>query len=422
MPVKPLSILIVEDDAGARASLCNLIAMEFPKLLIRSADHGRSGLECYKQQPADMVVTDITMPVMDGISMAAEIKSLNAEVVIIALTSYSDCNVLLRSIEIGIDHYLLKPLVCEKLYAVLHKTTERITETSQRKKMAAALQKYRDELEIANEELELRVNERTAELQASVRDQESFSYSVSHDLRAPLRHINGFSAILVEEYAHYLPIEAMQYLDRITTASSKMGALIDHLLELSRVGRTEIKSCSVNLSELAHATLNMLRETESGRELELRIEENLTVLGDKALLRQLLQNLLGNAWKYSSAKPLTRIEFGFRAEASTFFIKDNGAGFDMAYKHKLFRAFERLHGAEFEGDGIGLSTAQRIINRHGGEIWAEGSVDHGATFYFTLPTCQAAHPFEDAGASAQIPPAAFPLEPEAIQPPDNEMS
>jgi signal transduction histidine kinase len=408
MPVEPLSILIVEDDADARTTLCNLIAMEFPELAIRFAVDGHSGLQCYQQQPADMVVTDLSMPVMDGISMAAGIKALNDEVVLIALTSYSDASFLLRSIEIGIDHYLLKPLVCEKLYAVLHKTIASKTESSRRKTMAAALHKYQADLEIANEQLEQRVNERTAELEALVRDQESFSYSVSHDLRAPLRHINGFSAILVEEYAHYLPIEARQYLDRITSASSRMGALIDHLLELSRVGRTEIKPGPVNLSELAHATLTMLRETESSRILEVRIEENLSVFGDPALLRQLLQNLLGNAWKYTSAKPLTRIEFGFLAEASVFFIKDNGAGFDMAYKHNLFRAFERLHGAEFEGNGIGLSTAQRIINRHGGEIWAEASVGQGATFYFTLPTCQAAHPFEDADLSVPIPPAAFP--------------
>jgi len=408
MPVKRLSILIVEDDADARASLCNLIAMEFPDLAIRFALDGHSGLECYQRHPADMVVTDISMPVMDGISMAAEMKSLNGDVVIIALTSYSDASSLLRSIEIGIDHYLLKPLVCEKLYAVLRKTIASRRERSQRQMMALALRKYQGDLEMANERLELRVNERTAELEALAKDQESFSYSVSHDLRAPLRHINGFSAILVEEYAHYLPIEARQYLDRITSASSKMGALIDHLLELSQVGRTETKPGPVNLSELAHATLTMLRETDPNRELELRVEENLTVFGDPALLRQLLQNLLGNAWKYTSAKPLTRIEFGFLAEASVFFIKDNGAGFDMAYKHNLFRAFERLHGAEFEGNGIGLSTAQRIIHRHGGEIWAEGSVGHGATFYFTLPTSQADHPFEDADASVQIPPAVFP--------------
>jgi len=383
---RSISILIVEDDAAARDSLCNLIALQYPAMRVHCADNGQSGLESFRRHAPDLVVTDISMPVMDGISMAAEIRALNRDVAITALTSYSDARFLLKSIEIGIDHYLVKPLVCEKLFAVIDKNIAIITETCRRKQAEIALLKSKEDLKMANELLEQRVAERTADLEASMREQESFSYSVSHDLRAPLRHINSFSAILIEEHSQNLAPEARNYLERIRSASNRMGSLIDHLLELSRVGRATMKPGPVNLSEMAQSILCMLQETEPKRKLELCIEEGITVLGDSALLRQLLENLLGNAWKYSSRKPSARIEFGrgCSANQSAFFVRDNGAGFDMAYKENLFGAFQRLHGAEYDGDGIGLTTAQGIVHRHGGQIWAEGSVDEGATFYFTL--------------------------------------
>jgi PAS domain S-box-containing protein len=255
------------------------------------------------------------------------------------------------------------------------------------KRMQDDLLKNQNDLRLANELLEQRVKERTADLEAAIRAQESFSYSVSHDLRAPLRHINSFSAMIVEEHAAALPSKARDYLERICAASSRMGALIDHLLELSRVTRTEIDPRQVDLSELATATLRMFQETDPHRSAEVVIEEGITVMGDRSMLRQLLENLLGNAWKYTSKKESPRIEFGKEVVGGqeAYFVRDNGAGFDMTYGDKLFKAFERLHGAEFEGIGIGLATAQRIIQRHGGAIWAEGAVDEGATFYFTLP-------------------------------------
>ena len=243
-----------------------------------------------------------------------------------------------------------------------------------------------DEIRALNTGLETRVRMRTAELEAAVSELESFCYSVSHDLRAPLRHINSFSAILMEEYGSALPEEARQYLERIGATTSRMGALIDHLLRLSRVSRAELKRDSVDLSELALATAAMLRETEPQRCVEFRIEAGMWVQGDRELLVQLMENLLGNAWKYSSVRSAARIEFGRTREPGeqAFFVRDNGSGFDMAYKDRLFEVFQRLHGAEFEGLGIGLATAQRIIQRHKGTIWAQGAVGEGATFYFTL--------------------------------------
>jgi PAS domain S-box-containing protein len=249
------------------------------------------------------------------------------------------------------------------------------------------LRRYQRKLEVAKENLEQRVLERTEDLESAVRELQAFSYSVSHDLRAPLRHINSFSAIICEEYLHVLPEEARGYLERIRIASSRMGALIDALLELSRVSRTEIRLESVNLSELAAQVFQMYQETEPHRVACFTARKSIAVWGDGTLLRQLMENLLGNAWKYTALEESACIEFGVTkiAGEEVFFVKDNGVGFDMGHKQKLFQPFERLHGPEFPGAGIGLATAERIVKRHGGRIWAEGKLGEGAVIYFTLP-------------------------------------
>ena len=244
-----------------------------------------------------------------------------------------------------------------------------------------------EELRMLNEELELRVAKRTARLEAAMREQESFSYSVSHDLRAPLRHINSYAAILNEEFGEVLTCEARGYLERIRGASRRMGTLIDDLLELSRIGRSELRKGPVNLSELARTISSKLQETEPERCVEFVIEPDLTVHGDEVLLGQMLENLIDNAWKYSRPRESARIELA-REQAGgseVFSVRDNGVGFDMAYRDKLFGAFQRLHGVEFEGTGIGLATVKRIVERHNGSVWAEGTVDEGAAVYFTLP-------------------------------------
>ncbi len=244
-----------------------------------------------------------------------------------------------------------------------------------------------EELHKLNEELEQRVQERTALLEAAVREQEAFSYSVSHDLRGPLRHINGYAGILEEEFGAAASPEARGYLERIRSSSSRMGKLIDNLLELSRIGRSELRKVPVNLSDLAGSICGKLREGEPERRVECAVTPGLTVRGDRVLLWQMLHNLLENAWKYSGKREPARIEFGCEpsADGRVFFVRDNGVGFDMLYQDKLFGAFQRLHGAEFEGAGIGLATVKRIVERHGGDVWAEAAVDRGATLYFTLP-------------------------------------
>jgi len=237
-----------------------------------------------------------------------------------------------------------------------------------------------------NAGLDQRVKERTAALEEAIREQEAFSYSVSHDLRAPLRHINCYSAMLIEDHGANLDSDARINIDRICAASSRMGKMIDHLLELSRMSRTEICLDTVNLSRLVANVLDMHVQTYPERRVETSVMGGITVRGDILLLRVLLENLIGNAWKYTSRTASARIEFGVTVEADgeVFFVRDNGAGFDMDYKHKLFGTFERLHGSEFEGFGIGLATSQRIVKRHGGKIWAEGSVGQGATIFFTI--------------------------------------
>lgn len=239
-----------------------------------------------------------------------------------------------------------------------------------------------------NEELEQRVMDRTAELQAANKELESFSYSVSHDLRAPLRHINGFSQALIEDYAEHLDDVAKGYLHEVRSATQEMAQLIDDVLQLARVTRAEIHREQVDLTALAHEIIHKLKTREADRNVKVSIQEGLSSTGDKRLLEIVLSNLFHNAWKFTSKKEVAEISFsGSRAvHENIFSIKDNGAGFDMTFVDKLFGAFQRLHsGDEFEGTGIGLATVQRIVNRHGGRVWAEAEIDHGANFFFTLP-------------------------------------
>jgi signal transduction histidine kinase len=239
----------------------------------------------------------------------------------------------------------------------------------------------------AKDELETRVNERTAQLEASLKELEAFSYSVSHDLRAPLRTIDGFSRAILEDYAPKLDEEGQSYLNRIRAATHQMAQLIDDLLKLSRVTRSDMHMEEVNLSAMAREIAANLQSAQPERTAAFTIEDKMIVRGDQRLLHVVMTNLLDNAWKFSEKQPDVEINVGVteRDGKKAYFVRDNGAGFDMAYAHKLFGAFQRLHSdTEFSGSGIGLATVQRVIRRHGGQVWAEGEVGHGAGFYFTL--------------------------------------
>jgi signal transduction histidine kinase len=237
-----------------------------------------------------------------------------------------------------------------------------------------------------HEQLEQRVNERIAELQAINEQLEAFSYSVAHDLRAPLRSITTFSQALQDDHAEKLNPGGLEYLTHIHRASQRMGHLIDDLLNFSRVTRTQLRRERVDLSLLARAVIGRLRFMHPEREVETIVEEGLTAMADPRALDIVLTNLLGNAWKFTGKREHARIELAAQpGEPGTFVVRDNGVGFDPAQAGRLFGVFQRLHPAhEFEGTGIGLATVQRLVQRHGGKVWAEGQVDRGASVYFTL--------------------------------------
>jgi PAS domain S-box-containing protein len=248
-------------------------------------------------------------------------------------------------------------------YAVAHDITDR-------KRAEMALAKQKTLLEAANRELE------------------TFSYSVAHDLRAPLRSIHGFSQALVEDFADQLPPKAQDYLNRVCVAAEGMGQFIDALLHLARLGRAELKRQPLDLSNLARAVAGELTANYPARQVELQVEEGLTAEADMQLMHVVLENLLENAWKFTAKRPDARVEFGAvrGAPVPAYFVRDNGAGFDMAHVRQLFHPFQRLHReSEFSGTGIGLATVKRVVARHGGRVWAEGAVGAGATVYFTLP-------------------------------------
>ncbi len=262
-----------------------------------------------------------------------------------------------------------------------------LQENAARKLAQDAHQRAEETVRGLNVGLEEGLLRRTAQLEAANKELEAFSYSVSHDLRSPLRAINGFSQALREEAEGTLNESAQDCLDRIIAATHRMSQLIDDLLNLARVSRSQLLRERVDLTGVVQSVVEGLREQDPQRPVDIIVAPNVVADGDPKLLRVVLENLLGNAWKFTGKRPLARIEFGSSAEqgSENFFVRDNGAGFDPAYCDKLFGVFQRLHSSDdFPGTGIGLATVQRIVHRHGGRVWASGAQEQGATFYFSL--------------------------------------
>jgi len=251
-----------------------------------------------------------------------------------------------------------------------------------------------DKIVELNRDLERKVSERTMQLEAANKELESFSYSVSHDLRTPLRAIDGFSHILLDDYADKLDDEGKRLLKVVRDNTSRMGQLIDDILKFSRTGRVELTSSGIDMEHMAHAVIEELQTAVTGSKLQVEIEPIPPARGDNAMMRQVFANLLSNAIKFSSTREKPRIQVGATVndDETVYYVRDNGVGFDMQYADKLFGVFQRLHSVnEFEGTGIGLAIVKRIVTRHGGRVWADGKVNEGATIYFALPNGEKNH-------------------------------
>jgi two-component system sensor histidine kinase/response regulator len=379
-----VNILLVDDQPA------NLIALEaMLEELGQNLVQAGSGREALKRLLTDefaVILLDVKMPEMDGFETAELIrqrdKSRYTPIIFLTAADQSQTEAV-RGYAVGAVDYLTKPIVPEfvrskvAVFVELAKKTELLRR--QAELLRASEQEARD---LAEEQAEL-----VRDLEHKNRELESFSYAVSHDLRAPLRRIESFARAVEESQADRLDETGRRYLERAREASRQMSQLIDDVLYLARVTRADMREQEVDLSGLVQLLLDRLRETEPDRQVELKIRPGVTVLADGQLLRIAMENLLANAWKFTGREPAPRVEFGLTNVGGepTYFVRDNGAGFDMAYADRLFGPFQRLHlQSEFPGTGIGLATVQRIIHRHGGRVWAEGLPGQGATFHFTL--------------------------------------
>jgi len=407
-----VKILIAEDSPTQAQRLRHILEQEGYEVAV--AANGRQALEMAPQFQPALIISDVVMPEMDGYELSSAIKldSNLRDIPVILVTTMSDPQDVIRGLECGADNFVLKPfdehyLLSRVRYVILNREVRQPQDagmgveiyfnsrrhfiTADRLQILnlllstydAAIQRNK-ELSRSQEELQL-LNKKIADANEEL---ESFSYSVSHDLRAPLRHINGYIEMLLKVTRGQLAEEPQRYLKVIADTSRQMGDLIGALLEFSRTGRTEMRETSVELDALVREAIHNLERATAGRNISWHIASLPRVVGDPAMLKQVFANLLGNAVKYTGTRDAAQIEIGCAGEDEgqvILFVRDNGVGFDMKYADKLFGVFQRLHGTdEFEGSGVGLANVRRIIARHGGRTWAEGKPGEGATFYFSL--------------------------------------
>ncbi len=405
-------VLLVEDSPTQAAELHLILDSEGFEVEI--APDAEAALRRLRAVPFDLVVSDIVMPGMSGYELCRAVKSSpeTRDLPVILLTTLSNPMDVIQGLESGADNFVTKPYepayIVDRVKTILenHRLRasgrlrvgvdvlflgKKFTITSDKEQILDLLIGTFEDTVRKNRELEgsqARLAAALAQLEVAHKELEAFSYSVSHDLRAPLRGIDGFSQALLTDYADDLDERGLDYLSRIRHATQRMGELIDDLLSLSFVARAELHRGDVNLSHVARTVLAELRMAHPERAVEATIDDGLTCNGDRRLLTIVLENLVGNAWKFTGKIAGPRIEIGAdEAPGGTiYWVRDNGAGFDPKYAAKLFVPFQRLHSAdECPGTGIGLAIVRRVVDRHGGRVWAEGDVGTGATFYFTLP-------------------------------------
>jgi two-component system NtrC family sensor kinase len=394
--LSPKKILAVDDSETYLQAVASQLREEGYRVVL-----GRSGaeaLELLEVETVDCILLDRIMPGLSGEETCRLIRATPKlrDIPLIILTARDDRAAMIEGINAGADDYIPKAsdwdVLKARLRAQLRRKqfedeNRRIREELLRNELAAAEARAAHDLAETRAALLADLEKKNAELAAANAELEAFSYSVSHDLRAPLRAVDGFSVALVEDFGDRLEGQAREYVDEIRAATRRMGELIDDLLELSRLTRAHMARTEVDLTVLAHGVISRLRAADPNRNVDVVIADGLIAKGDARLLRVALENLLGNAWKFTSKREAGRIEVGSVPveDGRAFFVRDNGAGFDPDYAGKMFGAFQRLHSSQdFEGTGIGLAIVHRIVRRHGGRIWAEGAVDRGATFFFTL--------------------------------------
>ena len=363
-------VLIVDDTPSKLVALAAIVSGM--ALEIVTATSGEQALRQLLKRDFAVILLDVNMPTMDGFETATLIRSrprsVHTPIIFVTAGANSDSD-RFRGYTLGAVDFINSPIIIEFLRA----------------KVRVFVDLYQKTAEIRQQEQKLR--DKNLELEAANRELEAFSHSVSHDLRAPIRHIDGFIRALLEDHGERLGERGKEDLERVLAASRRMSQLIDDMLHLSRVTRAELARELTDLAALAREIAAELRRNHPGRRVEFEAGQAEPAQCDPRLMRIALENLLGNAWKFTGKRDDARVEFGAseRDGKPVYFVRDNGAGFDMSYVTRLFGAFQRLHSDDdFPGTGVGLATVQRIVHRHGGRIWAEAEIGKGAAFYFTL--------------------------------------
>jgi DNA-binding response OmpR family regulator len=386
----PKRILAVDDSLTYLHEVAEQLRQEGYDVI--PARSGEEALELLLVQPVDCILLDLVMPGLSGQETCRRIKGSAAwrDIPLIMYTALKEQDAMIAGINAGADDYIAKSSDLDVLFARVRAQLRRKQFEDENRNIREQLLQKEREVVVAHSARELAETRAVfvEELERKNRELEAFSYSVSHDLRAPLRSIDGFSKLLLDDHAGALNAKGKDYLLLVRASAQRMGELIDDLLLLSQVGRAGLVRDRVDLSSIARVAAEDLKRKDPGRQVTICIEDQLLVEADDGLMRVLLENLLGNAWKFTAKVPAARIEVGPEQQdgGTVFFVRDNGAGFDMSYATRLFSPFQRLHTeSEFPGTGIGLATVRRIVDRHGGRIWADSAVDQGATFYFTVP-------------------------------------